>query len=271
MAQAVDGSLGMGFGVTSSSLLLSLGVGSALTSASVHIAELVTTSISGVSHFRIGNVEKRLFWPLLVSGVAGAVGGTLSAVTFQDAPAIRVVVAGILLVLGVMIVVRFARRRQHRHAVPSPRRLLFIGFPAAFIDALGGGGWGPIATPSLLMSNVDPAKAVGTVNAVEFFVTLTISARVPCRPARGGLGHRHPAGRGRGRDGTVRGVRDKKDADARPGHGRRHRHHPAERADDRARPVPLGRSYASSSSAPSPLAALAAAIIFVCRCVGTSS
>ena len=75
-----------------------------------------------------------------------------------------------------MIVVRFARRRQHRHAVPSPRRLLFIGFPAAFIDALGGGGWGPIATPSLLMSNVDPAKAVGTVNAVEFFVTLTISS-----------------------------------------------------------------------------------------------
>jgi len=175
LAQAVDGSLGMGFGVTSSSLLLSLGVGSALTSASVHIAELATSLISGVSHFRIGNVERRLFWPLLASGVTGAVAGTLSAVRFQDAPAIRVVVAGILLVLGVMIVARFARGRQRRHDVPSPRRLLFIGFPAAFIDALGGGGWGPIATPSLLMSNVDPAKAVGTVNAVEFFVTLTIS------------------------------------------------------------------------------------------------
>jgi hypothetical protein len=176
VAQVVDGSLGMGFGVTSSSLLLSLGVGSALASASVHMAELVTTFVSGISHFRIGNVEKRLFWPLLVSGVAGAVAGTLSAVTFQDAPAIRVVVAGILLVLGVMIVVRFARARQRIHAVPSPRRLLLIGFPAAFIDALGGGGWGPIATPSLVMSDVDPAKAVGTVNAVEFFVTLTISA-----------------------------------------------------------------------------------------------
>ncbi len=175
-AQAVDGSLGMGFGVTSTSLLLSLGVGSALASASVHIAELATSFISGVSHFRIGNVETRLFWPLLVSGVAGAIGGTLAAVRYQDAPAIRVVVAAILLVLGVMIVVRFARRRQPRHAVPSPRRLLLIGFPAAFIDALGGGGWGPIATPSLLMSNVDPAKAVGTVNAVEFFVTLTMSA-----------------------------------------------------------------------------------------------
>ena len=176
VAQAVDGSLGMGFGVTSSSLLLSLGVGSALTSASVHIAELVTSLMSGVSHFRIGNVERRLFWPLLVSGVTGAVAGTLSAVRFQDAPSIRVVVAGILLVLGVMIVARFARARQQRHAVPSRRRLLFISFPAAFVDALGGGGWGPIATPSLLMSNVDPAKAVGTVNAVEFFVTLTISA-----------------------------------------------------------------------------------------------
>jgi hypothetical protein len=141
----------------------------------VHIAELVTSLISGVSHFRIGNVEKRLFWPLLASGVTGAVAGTMSAVRFQDAPSIKVVVAGILLVLGVMIVARFARRRQQRHAVPSQRRLLFIGFPAAFIDALGGGGWGPIATPSLLMSNVEPAKAVGTVNAVEFFVTLTIS------------------------------------------------------------------------------------------------
>jgi uncharacterized membrane protein YfcA len=175
VAQAVDGSLGMGFGVTSSSLLLSLGVGSALASASVHIAELVTSLISGVSHFRIGNVERRLFWPLLVSGVTGAVAGTMAAVRFQDAPSIRVVVAAILLILGGMIVVRFARRRQHRHAVPSQRRLLFIGFPAAFVDALGGGGWGPIATPSLLMSNVEPAKAVGTVNAVEFFVTLTIS------------------------------------------------------------------------------------------------
>ena len=176
IAQAVDGSLGMGFGVTSSSLLLSLGVGSALASASVHIAELATSLISGVSHFRIGNVEKQLFWPLLVSGVAGAVAGTLSAVRFQDNPSIRVVVAGILLVLGVMIVARFARRRQPRHAVPSQRRLALIGFPAAFIDALGGGGWGPIATPSLLMSHVEPAKAVGTVNAVEFFVTLTISS-----------------------------------------------------------------------------------------------
>jgi len=176
LAQAVDGSLGMGFGVTSSSLLLSLGVGSALASASVHMAELVTTLISGVSHFRIGNVEKRLFWPLLVSGVTGALAGTLAAVRFQDAPSIRVVVAGILLVLGVLILARFARARQERHAVPSRRRLLLIGFPAAFIDALGGGGWGPIATPSLVMSRVDPAKAVGTVNAVEFFVTLTISS-----------------------------------------------------------------------------------------------
>lgn len=175
LAQAVDGSLGMGFGVTSSSLLLSLGVGSALASASVHIAELVTSLISGVSHFRIGNVEKRLFWPLLASGVTGAVAGTISAVRFQGAPSIRVVVAAILLILGGVIVVRFVRRRQHRHGVPSQRRLLLIGFPAAFIDALGGGGWGPIATPSLLMSNVEPAKAVGTVNAVEFFVTLTIS------------------------------------------------------------------------------------------------
>jgi hypothetical protein len=176
LAQTVDGSLGMGFGVTSTSLLLSLGVGSALASASVHMAEMVTTLASGISHVRLGNVERRLFWPLLASGIAGAVAGTLAAVRFQNAPSIRVVVSSILLVLGVMIVVRFARARQHMHAVPSVRRLLLIGFPAAFIDALGGGGWGPIATPTLVMSNVEPAKAVGTVNTVEFFVTVTISA-----------------------------------------------------------------------------------------------
>jgi hypothetical protein len=176
LAQTVDGSLGMGFGVTSTSFLLSFGAGAALASATVHMAEMFTTLASGISHFRAGNVEERLFWPLLVSGVAGAVAGTLAAVTYQDAPAIKVVVSGILLVLGVMIVVRFARARRHLHGVPSTRRLLLIGFPAAFIDALGGGGWGPIATPTLVMSNVAPAKAVGTVNTVEFFVTVTISA-----------------------------------------------------------------------------------------------
>jgi uncharacterized protein len=176
VAQAIDGSLGMGFGVTSTSLLLSLGVGSALASACVHLAETVTTLASGISHFRVGNVEKRLFWPLLASGVAGAVGGTLVAVRFQNAPSIRVVVSGILLVLGVMIIARFWRATPRVHEVPSVARLLLIGFPAAFIDALGGGGWGPIATPSLVMSNVEPAKAVGTVNTVEFFVTVTIAA-----------------------------------------------------------------------------------------------
>lgn len=177
VAQTVDGSLGMGFGVTSSSLLLSLGVGSALASASVHLAEVATTLVSGISHVTIGNVEKRLFWPLLGSGIAGAVAGTLAAVSFQHASSIRVVVAGILLVLGAVIVARFARAgRRPPHAVPSVRRLLLIGFPAAFIDALGGGGWGPIATPTLVMSNVEPSKAVGTVNTVEFFVTVTISA-----------------------------------------------------------------------------------------------
>jgi uncharacterized membrane protein YfcA len=171
VAQAVDGSLGMGFGVTSSSLLLSLGVGSALASASVHIAELATSLLSGISHSRSATSKA----PVLAAahlrrGRRRSEHALRRAL--QDAPAIRVIVAGILLVLGATIIVRFARRRQHRHAVPSPRRLLLIGFPAAFIDALGGGGWGPIATPSLLMSNVDPAKAVGTVNAVEFFVTL---------------------------------------------------------------------------------------------------
>lgn len=166
----------MGFGVTSTSFLLSLGLGSAMASAAVHLAEMVSTLASGISHFRVGNVEQRMFWPLLASGVAGAVAGTLTAVTYQDAPGIRVVVSSILLVLGVVIVARFLRATRHAHAVPSTRRLLLIGFPAAFIDALGGGGWGPIATPTLVMSNVDPAKAVGTVNTVEFFVTVTISA-----------------------------------------------------------------------------------------------
>ncbi|MCX6551552.1 MAG: sulfite exporter TauE/SafE family protein [Acidobacteria bacterium] len=176
LAQLVDGSLGMGFGVTSTSLLLSLGTASALASATVHIAEVFSTLASGISHFRIGNVERRLFWPLLVSGILGALAGTSAAIRFQDAPAIRPVVSAILLVLGILIIIRTFRGRQVTHVIPSTRRLLLIGFPAAFVDALGGGGWGPIATPTLVMSDVEPAKAVGTVNAVEFFVTATISA-----------------------------------------------------------------------------------------------
>ena len=176
VAQLVDGSLGMGFGVTSTSLLLSVGVGSALASATVHLAEVFTTLASGISHFKLGNVEKKMFWPLLVSGVAGAAAGTFAAVRFQDAPAIRPVVSGILLILGLVIIARTFKGRVVRHVIPSTRRLLLIGFPAAFIDALGGGGWGPIATPTLVMSDVEPAKAVGTVNTVEFFVTATISA-----------------------------------------------------------------------------------------------
>lgn len=175
-AQLVDGSLSMGFGVTSSSLLLSLGFSTALASAAVHTAEIFTTLISGASHLKLGNVDRKVFIPLTLSGVAGGIAGAAASVLLQGMAAIRPFVAALLLVLGALIFLRFASRRQDQpHQSVRRRSAALIGFPAAFVDAIGGGGWGPIATPSLIMRKSQPRQAIGTVSLAEFFITLSIA------------------------------------------------------------------------------------------------
>jgi uncharacterized membrane protein YfcA len=179
LAQLVDGSLGMGYGVTSSSLLLATGLTPALASASVHFAELGTNAASGISHWRLGNVDRRLVWRL---GVPGAVGAFLGATLLShlSTAAAAPIMAGILAALGVYILVRFAWRPPPvSHARTSPHRRRFLvplGFLGGFIDATGGGGWGPVSTTTLLSAGrTAPRTVIGSVDTSEFLVTVSAS------------------------------------------------------------------------------------------------
>lgn len=170
-AQLVDGALGMAYGVTASSLLLGIGVPPAVSSATVHAAECFTTGTSALSHHAFGNIDRRLFRRLLLPGVIGAGLGAY-LLSNLDGDTIKPWIAGYLLLMGVVIVVKGLRelrpRKVNSHLIP-------LGFFGGLIDAIGGGGWGPIVTSNLLARGNDFRMTVGSVNAVEFFVTLTAS------------------------------------------------------------------------------------------------
>ncbi len=170
-AQLVDGALGMAFGLVSSSVMLSMGLPPAAVSASVHTAEVFTTGASGVSHLVAGNVDKRLFLRL---ALPGAVGGIVGAYVLTQLPgeAIRPFIYAYLLVLAVFILLRAAGRLVPRQEV---KRVPVLGFFAGLLDASGGGGWGPVATSTLLARGGQARTTIGTVNAAEFVVTLAVS------------------------------------------------------------------------------------------------
>jgi uncharacterized protein len=179
VAQLVDGSLGMAYGVTSQSLLLAVGLAPALASASVHLAEVGTTLASGVSHWKFGNVDwSKVGW-LAVPGGVGAFLGAVVLSSVISAEAAEPIVAIFLFGLGVYILSRFAFRRRENPVVVRPISRGFLGplgFVAGFLDAAGGGGWGPISTPTLLSSRrMEPRKVVGTVDTSEFVVALSAS------------------------------------------------------------------------------------------------
>jgi uncharacterized membrane protein YfcA len=178
IAQLVDGSLGMAFGVTSTTLLLMVGVAPVLASTSVHLAEVGTTLASGFSHWRFGNVE----WSMILwIGIPGGIGAFVGAVLLSSlsAEAAAPVVAIILFGLGVYILARFAFSRAKKvvDTSPIPKGFLApLGLIAGTIDALGGGGWGPIGTSTLLASGrMEPRKVVGTVDTSEFIVAICAS------------------------------------------------------------------------------------------------
>ncbi|KAB7775175.1 sulfite exporter TauE/SafE family protein [Xanthomonas sacchari] len=170
-AQLVDGALGMAFGLVSSSVLLSLGLPPAVVSASVHSAEVFTTGASGLSHLALGNVDKRLFLRLALPGMVGGVAGAY-VLTRLPGELIRPFVYLYLLALAVLILLRAAGRALPRREV---RRVPLLGFVAGLLDASGGGGWGPVATSTLLAHGGQARTTIGTVNAAEFLVTLSIS------------------------------------------------------------------------------------------------
>lgn len=171
VAQLIDGALGMAYGVTASSLLLSFGLPPAVTSATVHAAECFSTGASALSHRAFGNVNSLLFRRLLLPGVAGAVVGAYLLSNFQG-DAIRPLIAIYLFGMGIVILVKafreFPSRAVSTHLVP-------LGFFGAFLDAVGGGGWGPIVSSTLIARGHDVRSTVGSVNAVEFFVTVAAS------------------------------------------------------------------------------------------------
>lgn len=170
LAQLVDGSLGMGYGVTSATILLSTGINPAAISGSIHTAEMFASGASGYSHYKFGNVNKKLFKALVIPGVAGAVLGAVLLTFLGDKYAyyIRPVLALYTLFLGVKILLN-AFRKQIRKKFRHYRSLAGLG---GFLDSFGGGGWGPIVTTTLITKGRSPRFVIGTVSLTEFFVTL---------------------------------------------------------------------------------------------------
>ena len=169
LAQAVDGALGMAYGVTSTAFLLSTGVPPAAASASVHMAEVFTTGLSGLSHWRLGNVNRALFKRLLIPGVLGAVLGAYILTSF-DGKAIKPWISGYLLLMGLYILTKAFRPIVV--TVEPPTYLAPLALTGGFVDAVGGGGWGPVVTTSLIGSGQEPRRVIGSVNAAEFFIAL---------------------------------------------------------------------------------------------------
>lgn len=169
LAQTVDGALGMAYGVTANSLLLASGLSPAAATATVHVAEAFTTAGSGLAHWKLGNIDKRIFGRIVVPGVVGGVAGVL-LIASVDGKAIRPWVAGYLFLMGLYILYRAFR--VVRNFDVSGGRLVPIAAFGGFVDSVGGGGWGPVVTTTLLGAGHEPRTTIGSVNAAEFFVTL---------------------------------------------------------------------------------------------------
>jgi uncharacterized protein len=176
IAQFIDGSLGMAYGVTSTTLLLTFGVAPAIASASVHLAEVVTTAASGISHLKFGNVDRQMVLRLILPG---SIGAFIGACFLSNLPGdlVKPYVSLFLLILGFYILYRFLfLYKPQDFANPkkiSNKQLIPLGVIAGFLDSTGGGGWGPITTPVLLTKRgVETRKVIGTVDTAEFAVAL---------------------------------------------------------------------------------------------------
>ena len=168
-AQIIDGALGMAYGITATTFLLSAGASPAAASASVHIAEVFTTGLSGISHVKLGNVNKSLFLRLLLPGIIGAVLGAVLITQF-DGKVLKPFISAYLLLMGLYIL-----SKAYRHVIKrkEPEHVAKLALFGGFVDAAGGGGWGPVVTSSLLGSGSDPRTTIGSVNFAEFFLTIS--------------------------------------------------------------------------------------------------
>ena len=172
-AQLVDGALGMAFGVICNTLLVAvLGVPPATASARIHVVEIFTTGASGLSHLFHRNIDWPLFWRLLIPGVVGGVLGAY-VLTSLHADIVKPFVLGYLVLIGVWLLVRGL---LYPPKIRKPTVIAPLGLVGGFLDAAGGGGWGPVVTSNLLVQGGEPRKVVGTVNSVEFFLSVAVSA-----------------------------------------------------------------------------------------------
>jgi uncharacterized protein len=177
-AQLVDGSLGMAYGVTSTTLLLAIGTNPAAASATVHLAEIGTTLVSGASHWRFGNVDWKVVWKIGIPGAVGAFAGAtfLSNLSTETAAPLMSI---ILLTLGLYILIRFTAFGLPQRKLGQPLRKRFLaplGVVAGFVDSTGGGGWGPVGTPAILASGrLEPRKTIGSIDTSEFLVAVAAS------------------------------------------------------------------------------------------------
>jgi uncharacterized protein len=174
LAQLIDGSLGMGYGMISSVSLLFAGVPPAYASAATHAAKLFTSTTSAISHFTLGNVDHRIFWRLALFGSIGGVIGAFAITQFNGAT-IKPYVMGYLALIGLLIIYRSFRNDIDEKRPPThPEAPSVIGTVGGFVDGIGGGGWGPVTTTSLLGTHHQPRHTVGSVNASEAVITAAI-------------------------------------------------------------------------------------------------
>lgn len=168
LAQLVDGSLGMAYGITSTSFLIGIGATPAAASGAVHVAEIFTTAFSGISHIKFGNVHKDLFKKLVIPGVIGGILGAY-ILTSIDGKLIKPYITFYLLLMGLFILRKaFILIKHNNKKIKHVRKLALTG---GFLDAIGGGGWGPIVTSTLIGQGNSPRHTIGSVNTAEFFVS----------------------------------------------------------------------------------------------------
>jgi len=168
IAQMVDGTLGMGYGATSTSFLLAYGVPPAISSTGVHVSEMFTTGASAISHYKYGNINKKLVKHLLIPGVLGSITGAYLLSDAIDGDVIKPFIALYMIVLGVIII----RKALQNNIIKKKTKYLgFLASFGGFMDAVGGGGWGPIVTSTLLGRGRQPRYTIGSVNAAEFAVS----------------------------------------------------------------------------------------------------
>jgi uncharacterized membrane protein YfcA len=167
-AQLVDGTLGMGYGATSTSFLLAYGIPPAISSTGVHVAEMFTTGVSAISHHRFGNINKKLVRHLLIPGVLGSATGAYLLSDVIDGDVIKPFIAVYMIALAIIIIRKAAQKNIVKK---KTKRLSILASFGGFMDAVGGGGWGPIVTSTLLGRGRNPRYTIGSVNAAEFAVS----------------------------------------------------------------------------------------------------